>query len=49
LEQVRREVESTIETLGPLGYISGPDQHMIGDVPLENIVAMYDTICAYQL
>jgi len=48
-EQVRQEVESTIATLGPLGYISGPDQHMIGDVPFENIVAMYEAICAYQL
>jgi uroporphyrinogen decarboxylase len=48
-EQVRREVESTILTLGPLGHICGPDQHMIGDVPVENIVAMYDAICAYEL
>jgi uroporphyrinogen decarboxylase len=48
-EQVRREVQTTIKTLGPLGYIAGPDQHMIGDVPLENVIAMYDAIRAYPL
>jgi len=46
-EQVRAEVAAAIEILGPTGYVCAPDQAMMGDTPLENIVALYDTVrCA---
>jgi uroporphyrinogen decarboxylase len=43
-EQVRAEVRDALATLGPTGFICGPDQELIGDTPVENIVAMYDAI-----
>ncbi len=43
-EQVRRETLHAIEVLGPTGYIAGPDQDLIGEIPIENFLAMYDTI-----
>lgn len=43
-EQVRSEVKAAIATLGPSGYICGPDQNMMGDTPIENIIAMYEAI-----
>jgi len=42
--EVRDEVRRTIDTLGPAGYIAGPDQEMIGDIPTENVIAMYEAI-----
>ncbi|MCL2813150.1 MAG: hypothetical protein FWD23_00975 [Oscillospiraceae bacterium] len=39
--EVRAQVANIIKTLGPSGIIIGPDQDMIGDVPVENIDAMY--------
>jgi uroporphyrinogen decarboxylase len=48
-EQVRVEVTATIDALGPSGYIAGPDQSLIGDTPVENIVAMYEAIHSYQV
>ncbi|HUU53891.1 MAG TPA: uroporphyrinogen decarboxylase family protein [Armatimonadota bacterium] len=48
-EQVRAEVTETIEALGPSGYIAGPDQSLIGDTPVANIVAMYEAIHDYRL
>lgn len=46
---VRREVFNTIKSLGPLGYVVGPDQDMIGDVPTDNIMAMYSAIHEFPL
>jgi uroporphyrinogen decarboxylase len=43
-EQVRVEVREAIAALGPTGFICGPDQEMIGDTPVENVVAMYEAI-----
>ena len=43
-EQVRDEVRRAIQTLGPTGYICGPDQDMMDDVPMANMVAMYEAI-----
>jgi uroporphyrinogen decarboxylase len=43
-EEVRAEVRDAIDALGPTGYICGPDQEMIGDTPVENVVAMYEEI-----
>ena len=40
-EEVSGQVRKTIRLLGPSGLIIGPDQDMIGDVPVENIDAMY--------
>ena len=48
-EVVREKVISTIETLGPLGYIAAPDQDMLGDIPTENIEMMFETIKGYKL
>lgn len=45
-EEVRYEVIRLINTLGPTGLIAGPDQDMIGDIPLENIEMMFKTISA---
>lgn len=39
--EVGRAVRHTIEALGPVGYICGPDQNMMEDTPLENIEALY--------
>ena len=46
---VREEVFETIKTLGPLGYIVAPEQHLIGDIPLTNIEEMYDVVRSYQV
>lgn len=43
-EEVRDEMIRLINTLGPTGLIAGPDQDMIGDIPLENIEMMFRTI-----
>jgi uroporphyrinogen decarboxylase len=48
-EDVRNEIIYTIDTLGPLGYIAAPDQEMIGDIPLENIEIMFNTIKTYKV
>lgn len=40
--EVRREAERYVATLGPGGgYILGPSQDFEGDVPVENILAVY--------
>ncbi|MDD3338628.1 MAG: uroporphyrinogen decarboxylase family protein [Lachnospiraceae bacterium] len=42
-EEVRRETEYIIETMNQNGgYILAPSQDFEGDVPLENILALYD-------
>jgi uroporphyrinogen decarboxylase len=43
-EQVRGEVRAALTALGPTGYLCGPDQSMMGDTPVDNIVAMYEAI-----
>jgi uroporphyrinogen decarboxylase len=48
-EEIRLEIIDTIETLGPSGYIAAPDQDMLGDIPAENIEAMYNTLKEYKL
>lgn len=45
-DEVRAEVRRTIETLGPTGYICGPDQWMMADIPTANMVAMYEAVGA---
>lgn len=40
-EDVSAQVANIVKTLGPSGIIIGPDQDMIGSVPIENIDAMY--------
>jgi uroporphyrinogen decarboxylase len=46
-EQVRHEVRRAIASLGPTGYICGPDQNMMADTPTGNMVAMYEAIREY--
>jgi uroporphyrinogen decarboxylase len=41
---VRAEVRRTIAALGPTGYICGPDQWMMADIPVENMMAMYEAV-----
>ena len=48
-DEVRQEVIQTIEAFGPLAYIVSPDQDMIGDIPLENIEALFKTVRDYTL
>jgi uroporphyrinogen decarboxylase len=48
-EEVRDETIRTISALGPTGLIAAPDQDMIGDIPVENIVMMYKTIREYRI
>lgn len=43
-EEVYEVTRHTIATLGPTGYICGPDQYMIGDIPTANIAAMYRAV-----
>lgn len=46
-DEVRRETSRVIRTLGQGGgYIIGPSQEIMRDVPLENIVAMLETVRA---
>lgn len=45
--QVRAAVRETILALAPSGYICGPDQWMMADVPTENMMAMYEAIRTY--
>jgi uroporphyrinogen decarboxylase len=47
---VRAEVERRIRDLGPQGgYVLAAVHNLQHDVPVENIVALYDTACAYAL
>ena len=48
-EQVKEEVLHAIDAFGPKGYIMAPDQDMIGDIPIENIDAMFRTASEYKL
>jgi uroporphyrinogen decarboxylase len=48
-EEVYETTLETIRALGPSGYIAGPDQYMIGDIPTENIAAMYRAVRDYQV
>jgi len=41
-DEVRAEVRSRIETLGPHGYILAPSHTLQADTPPENLVAMYE-------
>jgi uroporphyrinogen decarboxylase len=42
-EDVRREVRQRVETFRPYGgFTIAPSQHLLEDIPTENIVAMYD-------
>ena len=43
-EEVRREVLDRIETFRPYGgFTIAPSQHLLPEIPLENILALYDT------
>lgn len=46
-DQVRAEVRSRIDTLGPEGYILCPSHTLQPDTPLENLVAMYEEAKSY--
>jgi uroporphyrinogen decarboxylase len=47
---VRREVKLRIDQLAPGGgYLLGPSQVITRDIPLENLVAMFDTALEYGL
>ncbi len=45
-DEVRAEVRHAIAALGPTGYICGPDQSMMDDIPTANMVAMYEGVGA---
>jgi uroporphyrinogen decarboxylase len=48
-EQVRAEVRLLIDTLGKGGgYILGPAHSLLDDVPVENVLAMYDEARRYR-
>ncbi|MCL1792657.1 MAG: hypothetical protein FWG34_02185 [Oscillospiraceae bacterium] len=40
-EEVAAQVKNIVGALGPSGLVIGPDQDMIGEIPVENIDAMY--------
>ncbi len=47
-EDVAREVRERIETFRPYGgFTIGPSQHLMTDVPVENIVALYEAAWEY--
>jgi uroporphyrinogen decarboxylase len=42
-EDVRNEVRARVETFRPYGgFTISPSQHLMTDIPAENIAAMYD-------
>jgi uroporphyrinogen decarboxylase len=45
-EEVREEVRRATAALGRTGYICGPDQSMMEDIPTGNMVAMYEAMGA---
>lgn len=47
-EEVGQVVREMIGTLGPMGLIAGPDQEMIGQIPLANIEAMCRAVREYR-
>jgi uroporphyrinogen decarboxylase len=47
-EQVRAAVADTLRTLGPTGYLCGPDQWLMADVPIESMVAMYRAVAEHR-
>ena len=48
LEDVRREVKDRVETFRPYGgFTISPSQHLMTDIPVENIVAMYEAAWEY--
>ncbi len=47
-EDVRNEVRERVETFRPYGgFTIAPSQHLMTDIPLENIAAMYDAAYEY--
>lgn len=47
-DDVRREVRQRVETFRPYGgFTIAPSQHLMRDIPLENIVAMYEAAWEY--
>ena len=47
-DDVRREVRERIETFRPYGgYTISPTQHLMPEIPLDNIVAMYESAYEY--
>lgn len=44
VEDVRKEVMKRIKELGPTGLILGPSHSLQPDTPLENILAIYNTV-----
>jgi uroporphyrinogen decarboxylase len=47
-DDVRREVRDRVETFLPFGgFTIAPSQHLMSDIPLANIVAMYDAALDY--
>ncbi len=46
-QDVRDEVRSRIDTLGPNGYILGPSHVLQPDTPGENVAALYEAVREY--
>jgi uroporphyrinogen decarboxylase len=47
-EDVRREVRDRVEAFKPYGgFTIGPSQHLMTDIPVPNIVAMYEAAYEY--
>ena len=46
--EVRSVTTETIRALGPTGYIAGPDQWLLPDTPIENMLAMYEAVRDYK-
>ncbi len=47
-DDVRREVRDRVNTFRPYGgFTIAPSQHLLTDIPIENIVAMYDAAWEY--
>jgi uroporphyrinogen decarboxylase len=48
--QVADEVKRMIDTLGPGGgYLFGPSHNILADIPVENVIAMFETAQSYGL
>lgn len=48
-QEVAEQTKNLIECLGPNRLIVAPDQDMLGEIPIENVKALFDTVAAYQL
>ena len=48
-EEVAEETRNLIDLLGPKRLIVAPDQDMLGEIPVANVKALFDTVASYRI